>query len=213
MLSTNLRLGAWIAAALLLGSSPSGAADVAQLYKSVCASCHGVEGNGNQFVAAPPLAGSDAEYLARQLRHLKSKVRGGANAEGASAGMQAVASSLSDSDITELARYAAAFPALPARSEPATPAMLKSGQALFAVCAACHSARGEGKPALSAPRINHLPNWYIAAQLQGFRSGARGGSADEAPAQQMRQALAALTDDKAVQNVSAYAASIWAPGR
>ena len=42
----------------------------------VCASCHGVNGEGNDEVKAPRLAGVDDWYLATQLRKFKTGVRG-----------------------------------------------------------------------------------------------------------------------------------------
>jgi len=42
----------------------------------VCAACHGENGQGNQDVKAPRLAGIDDWYLSTQLRKFKSGVRG-----------------------------------------------------------------------------------------------------------------------------------------
>jgi cytochrome c553 len=42
----------------------------------VCASCHGANGEGNEDVKAPRLAGVDDWYLATQLRKFKAGVRG-----------------------------------------------------------------------------------------------------------------------------------------
>ena len=41
-----------------------------------CAACHGAAGEGNQALGAPPLAGQDAAYLARQLHNFKAGRRG-----------------------------------------------------------------------------------------------------------------------------------------
>ena len=41
-----------------------------------CAACHGANGQGNQALGAPPLAGQDAAYLARQLNNFKAGRRG-----------------------------------------------------------------------------------------------------------------------------------------
>jgi len=48
----------------------------AEFYQS-CAACHGKRGEGNAELGAPPLAGTDADYLARQLRNYKKGIRGG----------------------------------------------------------------------------------------------------------------------------------------
>lgn len=47
----------------------------ATLYES-CAACHGARGEGNAELGAPPLAGTDADYLARQLRNFRKGIRG-----------------------------------------------------------------------------------------------------------------------------------------
>jgi cytochrome c oxidase subunit 2 len=51
------------------------AAAGAQTYV-MCIACHGAEGEGNQAVNAPPLAGLDDWYVARQLRKFRAGVRG-----------------------------------------------------------------------------------------------------------------------------------------
>ena len=43
---------------------------------AACASCHGQKGEGTEALNAPPLAGLDDWYLARQLRKFQSGVRG-----------------------------------------------------------------------------------------------------------------------------------------
>jgi cytochrome c553 len=45
-------------------------------FHAVCVSCHGINGEGNDDVKAPRLAGTDDWYLATQLRKFKSGVRG-----------------------------------------------------------------------------------------------------------------------------------------
>jgi cytochrome c oxidase subunit 2 len=60
----------------------------AELY-SGCAACHGDRGEGSVEMGAPPLAGTDAAYLARQLRNYKQGIRG---REGDEKGQQMVAS-------------------------------------------------------------------------------------------------------------------------
>lgn len=47
-----------------------------ELYVS-CAACHGVNGEGNEALAAPGLTAKDDWYLARQLKLFKSGFRGG----------------------------------------------------------------------------------------------------------------------------------------
>lgn len=48
------------------------------------------------------------------------------------------------------------------------------GAQVFKLCTYCHGEQGEGKPALGAPAIAGLPDWYVKRQLLNFRSGVRG---------------------------------------
>lgn len=36
-------------------------------------------------------------------------------------------------------------------------------------CVVCHGPKGEGKPALGAPRIGGMSEWYLDRQLEYFR--------------------------------------------
>ena len=45
-------------------------------YNAICSGCHGGSGRGNQPLAAPPLAGVDSTYLARQLAAFRLGQRG-----------------------------------------------------------------------------------------------------------------------------------------
>lgn len=63
---------------------------------NLCFSCHGAEGEGNG--AIPRLAGQHPEYLSLQLHYFKTGSR-------KSPQMQAIAQSLSDIEIKELAAY------------------------------------------------------------------------------------------------------------
>ena len=49
------------------------------------------------------------------------------------------------------------------------PAMPAAGQALYAVCTACHGAQAEGNPALNAPKLSGQAAWYLKRQLQQFQ--------------------------------------------
>lgn len=83
-----------------------------------------------------------------------------------------------------------------------------AGKASYATCVACHGDQGQGNPALKAPRLNHLEPVYIAAQLQKFRSGIRGGEGATITANQMAPMAATLANDQAVLDVAAYVSSL-----
>lgn len=79
-----------------------------------------------------------------------------------------------------------------------------AGKALFATCAACHGAAGEGNLALNAPKLSGQAPWYLERQLQLFKAGARGGQDKDLFGKTMRPMAATLADEAAVTNVLSY---------
>jgi cytochrome c553 len=82
------------------------------------------------------------------------------------------------------------------------------GQQLFALCAQCHGGDAGGNPETLAPAIAGLPAWYVAGQLQKFRSGGRGTHFDDISGMRMRPMSMWLRSDEDVANVAAYVASL-----
>jgi len=83
-----------------------------------------------------------------------------------------------------------------------------AGQPLYAVCAGCHGAQGEGNVALNAPKLSGQPVWYLERQLRQFKQGIRGAHEKDTFGRMMAPMAATLADDAAVANVAAYVASL-----
>jgi cytochrome c oxidase subunit 2 len=83
-----------------------------------------------------------------------------------------------------------------------------AGKGLYAVCAACHGAQGEGNLAMNAPRLSGQGAWYLERQLSQFKSGARGTHDKDVFGKVMAPMAATLADDAAIANVAAYIASL-----
>jgi cytochrome c553 len=66
-------------------------------------------------------------------------------------------------------------------------------QRSFEYCTVCHGANGNGNPAIHAPRIAGLENWYLKNQLVAFKDGWRGAHGDDAPGNEMRPVAEGLT--------------------
>ena len=64
---TSIRPLHWLVWLLLASPPALLAADAREIARTVCAACHGVDGNSAD-PAHPKLAGMDQEYLVRQLR-------------------------------------------------------------------------------------------------------------------------------------------------
>jgi cytochrome c553 len=88
---------------LLAGLLAGGSAQAASLYAgqaraaAVCAQCHGIR-SPSADAPFPPLAGRDTEYLKTALKQYRDKTR-------VSDIMNAVAGSLSDRNINDIAHY------------------------------------------------------------------------------------------------------------
>lgn len=82
------------------------------------------------------------------------------------------------------------------------------GEALFAVCATCHGARGEGMKEMNAPALAGQEEWYLVRQLQNFRDGIRGADSRDVYGQQMAPMARVLADDQAIEDVAAYLAGL-----
>ena len=53
------------------------------------------------------------------------------------------------------------------------------GKALYATCASCHGANGEGNQALNAPAIAGQMEWYRPRQVMNWKNGVRGTQAKD----------------------------------
>jgi|TARA_B100000315_G_scaffold260402_1_gene321456 cytochrome c oxidase subunit 2 len=82
------------------------------------------------------------------------------------------------------------------------------GKALYAVCAACHGANGEGNTLLNAPVTGGQGAWYVIRQLSAFRAGVRGTDPKDTYGMQMRPMAITLADDQAVEDIAAYVTSL-----
>lgn len=78
-----------------------------ELYVS-CAACHGAEGQGNEMLGAPALAGRDDWYLERQLQLFRSGYRGSHPDDSYGQQMRASVSALgSTQDVKDVVAYIA----------------------------------------------------------------------------------------------------------
>ena len=79
-----------------------------------------------------------------------------------------------------------------------------AGQALYAVCATCHGAQGEGVQALGGPKLTGLQPWYMERQLQYFKDGVRGANEGDVFGRTMAPMTVGLVDEQAIRDVTAY---------
>lgn len=92
------------AAILSLGLAGNAAAggDGAALYKSKsCFTCHGADAKTPIMPVYPKLAGQNKDYLANQMKDIKS----GARNNGQTAAMKGIMAGVSDAEIVAIAEY------------------------------------------------------------------------------------------------------------
>lgn len=175
----------------------------------ICQGCHGVFAQGNAELGAPRLAGLDPPYLGRQLADYRDRRRGASEGDAHGAQMVQIASLLDDTAIGRLSAYIGAMP------EVETPQTIggnaKAGASIYAACAACHGANGEGGASLGAPRLAGMSDWYLLRQFAGFASGPRGTAPGDDRGAAMRAVTATVVGDQAVRDVIAFAVSLPGP--
>lgn len=202
--------GVAVVLGLGLAASVQAAGDPAKgkaLY-ATCASCHGANGEGNQALNAPAIAGQQDWYLTRQLQNFQQGIRGAHPKDVY--GMQMRPMSMvvmGDEKVADVVAYITTLPK-PANSPLTVGGDAAAGQANYAVCASCHGMNGEGNQALNAPHLAGMQDWYIHRQLMNWKNGVRGTHAKDMYGAQMIGMVATLPDETAVKNVSAYIASM-----
>ncbi len=166
---------------------------------AVCSACHSIDGSRGS-PAQPILQGQHPEYLVKQLTEYKSGLR-------ANAIMSGFASTLSESDMKNVAAFYASKQAKPGFAKSADLAAL--GEKIYRggiaernipACAACHSPNGAGIPS-QYPRMAGQHADYTEAQLVAFRGGLRKNSTQ-------MTGVAAKLNDREIKAVSDFTAGL-----
>ena len=92
-----------------------------------------------------------------------------------------------------------------------TNAPTASGDEIFELCSQCHGEVGQGNPKFHAPSIAGLPQWYLEAQLNKFKTGKRGTHPGDITGMQMRPMGMSLHSEGDLKTVAAYVASLPRP--
>jgi cytochrome c553 len=168
-------------------------------FGTVCAACHGADGN-SMIPANPKLAQQHPEYTLAQLKDFKSGKR-------ANAIMTGMVAALSEDDMRNIAYWLASKKAKPGFAKDKASVLL--GERIFRggiadrqipACAGCHGPSGAGVPS-QYPRIAGQHADYSVAQLVAFRDGVRLNNAQ-------MTGVAAKMNDREIKAVSDYIAGL-----
>ena len=184
---------------------------------SLCMSCHGKEGLGNESVNAPAIAGLQRWYVEAQIHKFNDGHRGLHIDDLPGMQMRPMAltlfvnehdkrnpkKGLSERNVKNVAAYIETLAGeIPARTiEGGDP---EKGKATYAICMACHGADAKGVQLLNAPGLTYLQDWYIIRQISNFNSGIRGSSSGDMTGMQMKPMAMMVADEETLKNVIAY---------
>lgn len=181
-----------------VGNAAAGAANYA-----VCSACHGPQGEGNQTLNAPKLAGLDGWYIRRQLQSYQQGLRGTAMGDTFGPQMAPMAQVVAAPAARE--NVIAFIETLPStQPTPTVTGDAERGRALYQTCSVCHGENGAGRWGTNAPRLAGMSDWYLERQLQYFKDGVRGSHPDDVYGDQMGMVAGVLSADNAIANVIAY---------
>ncbi len=200
----NIRTPILLLTALLLpGLSAAGDVESGKALYGTCVACHGANGEGNQALNAPGLAGQSETYLARQLWDFRDGRRGKEPCDTTGAQMFAMAATLPDGEaIANIAAYISAMPAV--RPAATVEGDVVNGQKLYtSKCGACHGGQGWGNEALFTPRLTVIGDWYLLRQVGKFKESMRGASEDSKYGQQMAM-MAKVVSEQELNDIVAY---------
>ena len=182
---------------------PAGNATAGAATYGVCAACHGTQGEGNQALNAPKLAGLDGWYIRRQIGNYNNGYRGASPDDVPGQQMAPMARTLATPAMLE--NVIARIETLPDEA-PATTISgdVERGAEIYQSCAVCHGNAGEGRWNTNAPRLAGMSDWYLANQLVHFKDRVRGGHAEDIYGDQMSMVSTTLITDQAINDVMAY---------
>lgn len=202
---------AWLATQPTFAETQAVAApDIAagQQQFATCVACHGAQGEGNQALNGPKLAGQQAWYLERQIQYFRNGARGSHEDDTLGQQMAAMAQILpDDAAVRNVAAYIETLPSSPAAAT--VNGDIANGADIYdRNCAACHLDDGSGTWYTDAPVIAGQSDWYFVNQIKNFRAGIRGLHANDHYGEQMVSMATAMSGEEEINDVAAYLNSI-----
>lgn len=191
---------------VVAASEPPGAA----VFQAVCAQCHGAKGEGNadEKVRAPSIAGLPAWYAKTQLANFREGRRGHDPADPHAFMMAAMAKALQPAQIEAVTAHVEKMPVVipQGKDRDLADVRLEEGQRLFYErCMECHRYNASGEMTFGSPPLVGRQAWYLADQLRKFKTGKRGTvKSDLNGAKMVQMTNFFVEDDQMLRSVVAY---------
>lgn len=189
------------------GNSPAGGDKGTHVFESVCANCHGKDGAGNVELRSPSIAALPDWYVEAQLKKFQADIRGSTPEDVAGAQMRAIAHMLDDRAIAAVAAHVRALKKHPTQNT--LGGVAERGRETYQIhCEQCHRPGAGGDYSFRSPPLTGLQDWYLAAQLEKFRTRVRGGHPHDLEGAKMRDPSARFLNEADEKDVLAYIARL-----
>ncbi len=180
------------------------------LYQSVCVQCHGPQGQGNEQLKAPAIAGMPAWYVTQQLHNFREGRRGMKPEDVSGTLMAGIAKALLPEHLPAVAAVVEKMTLVPAPKAVALKEPnLEEGRLLFSErCMECHRFNGSGEMTFGSPPLIGLQDWYLLAQIDKFKHGSRGIDPNDANGAKMVLSSQFIESEQAKHDVVAFILSL-----
>jgi cytochrome c oxidase subunit 2 len=168
-----------------------------------CVACHGHNGEGNDALNAPALAGQFNWYLSKQIINFAKDLRGAHEKDTIGMQMLPLAKQLDPiKDVPLLSAYIQSLPVVKKQFNE-TGNMVNGSRYYQGKCGACHGGTAQGNKSLNAPKLTGLSDVYLLRQMANFSNGLRGYKAEDKLGRQMAM-MAKTTSGQELNDIVFY---------
>lgn len=168
-----------------------------------CSACHGQNGEGNEALNSPALAGQFDWYIAKQLNNFANEIRGAHQDDVFGGQMLAIVKALDQKeDIPKLSSYIQSLPIVK-KSFNESGNMHNGSRYYQGKCGACHGGMAQGNQSLNAPNLTGLSKAYLQRQMLNFSNGVRGYKKEDKLGRQMAM-MAKTTSGQELDDIIFY---------
>lgn len=180
--------------AALIAAIPQDAS-AEELFSATCAACHGSQGEGNESLQVPSIAGLPDWFSLIQFEKFRNGQRGQGEGDIGGSHMATISENLPADLLPGLASHVAALPIVPTTNQLGGDPVI--GETLFLeLCAGCHRYNGHGEKAFRSAPLSGLQDWYILDTLKKYRAGIRGYHSNDIDGIFMHRNLRSVTDEE-----------------
>lgn len=184
------------------------ATDGKAIFQTVCAQCHGADGEGKIEMKTPSIAGMPSWYVTTQFKNFREGRRGQNAADPQPFMMASIAKALQPEQVKAVIEHVEKMPVVVpiGQNREMTNVDPTEGMRLFQErCMECHRYNASGEMAFGSPPLVGRQAWYLEEQLKRFKSGRRGAIKDDVNGAKMVQMTKLfIEDEQMLRNVVAY---------